>query len=122
MNMNLSNTSTKQNNFSEAPVTIEVFSGIDYFDCTIRAVSALIHLLYFVSITFLKEFQSKNIFFQHHVNLVSLLFCLHYAFYINSKFPNFDSPAVNDILCKVSEFMWMMLNFLRLYALLALAV
>jgi hypothetical protein len=60
--------------------------------------------------------------FQHHVNLVSLLFCAHYAFYINSKFSHFDSPVVNDVLCKASEFTWMMLNFLRLYSLLALAV
>jgi hypothetical protein len=115
----LSNTSA---NINEPNQTVQLFFPIDYADNTIRSASVIVHLLYFVSITFLKEFQSKNIFFLHHVNLVSLLFCLHYAFYINSKFPNFDSPVVNDVLCKMSEFTWIMLNFLRMYSLLALAI
>jgi hypothetical protein len=121
LSVNFSNTSARLIQTNQTSVIIEL-NGIDYVDYTIRVMSVLIHVLYFVSIAFLKEFQSKNIFFQHHVNFVSLLLCIHYTFFIESKFPHFDNPLVNDILCKVSEFMWMMLNFLRLYALLALAV
>ena len=108
-------------NFSNGTNTVQLFFLIDYADCSIRVLAVLVHILYFCLIPFLKEYRTRTSLCLHNINLVSMLYCIHYVFYINSKYLTYKEQRL-DIICRISEFFWMIFSFARLYSVLALAI
>ena len=101
---------------SSSELNIGVMNYLDFFT---RIVALVIHLVYVLFIIYFKEFQSRKMLFLHNVNIISMIFCIHYVFYIGNK--SFTNAEVNAVLCYISELLWINLKYLRLYSLLLLA-
>ena len=94
----------------------------NYIDYITRIVALLIHAVYVLFIIYFKEFQTRTMLFLHHVNIISMIYCIHYVFYIGTQRPSFSSAELNAVLCYASEMVWINLKYLRLYSLLLLAI
>lgn len=57
----------------------------------------------------------------HNINLINMVYILHYALYINNLRPSIGDISSNLILCHISSFIWMLNRFLRSYSILCLA-
>lgn len=93
----------------------------NYLDYFVRICAFFIHIAYLLFLVYFKEFQVRSMAFLHHVNIISLLYCIHYLFYIGNQTASFSNYTVNTVLCYISEIFWINLKFLRLYSLLLLA-
>jgi hypothetical protein len=101
---------------------VTVYTGFaTNLDYTTRCVAVLIHLIYFAFICNLSEYRSRTMLYLHHVNIVSMLYCVHFVMYIGSRAPSFDDDALNETLCTMSELAWMNLKLMRALSLLLLA-
>lgn len=103
---------------SRVQLAIDIFYQIDRL---IRVLSTLVHLFYFVLIFKIKELQTRNLFYVHHANLVSFLFNLHYMLYFRHVKPSFESSAISELACDISELLWAMLKILRTYSIALIA-
>ncbi|RNA07963.1 hypothetical protein BpHYR1_002183 [Brachionus plicatilis] len=95
---------------------------INYIDYVVRVLSVLIHLIYIYFMFRVKKFRNRSYFYMHFLVIVSLLYCLHYAFYIGTGGPSFRSLQLNLILCYLSEQMWSVLRYLKAFSILLLAM
>lgn len=102
-------------------VTIVLNSVANQMDNVMRFLSLFVHLVYVGFICVFRDFRTRQMLYLNHVNLVSLIYCLHYACYITTQTPNFNSQALNNILCYISSMVWLVSKFLRMYSLLLLA-
>jgi hypothetical protein len=119
MNNNNNNKST----FFENNVNVVVFAGFTTsLDYVVRVIAVLVHFVYAAFVISLKEYRSRTMIYLHHVNAVSMLYCLHFVVYIGSRAPNFDNNTLNETLCTLSELAWMNLKLMRALSLLMLAV
>ncbi len=125
-------------------IPLDKYSPLNWLDYSARISTLVVHLIYILLVVIYKEFRLRSLLYLHHVNIVSLLICLHYVFYIGSIQPSFSSNQVrtllyflltrkkqyssflskklNQILCYTSEIFWIVLKFLRLYSLLILTI
>lgn len=106
------------NNYNQT--LIEDVTPVLIADYTMRIVAILVHLLYFLSIIYLKALQKLSMMLLHNVNLVSLLYCLHYGSYIGSFTNQIGYAGFANFLCHLSEITWAALKFLRMYSLVLL--
>jgi hypothetical protein len=98
----------------------QIDSALNYIDYSIRITSLMIHLIYIALVIGFKEFRVGSMFFLHHINIISLLYCLHYIFYIGNEQISIESNSAYETLCYASELIWNILKFLRLYSLVLL--
>jgi hypothetical protein len=91
-------------------------------DYSIRVVATLIHVFYFLIVFKSNELKKRTYIFLHHVNLVSLIYCIHYTCYIGNRYPNFSQIWLNHLLCTLSELLWMNLKLMRMYSIILLAI
>lgn len=106
-------------NFDSVLTTAYVVNYIDY---VVRVIAVLIHLIYIYFMFRVKKFRNRSYFYMHFVVIVSLLYCLHYVFYINTGGPSFGSLELNLVFCFISEQMWSILRYLRAFSILLLAM
>lgn len=95
-----------------------------YIDFVSRSYSCLIHILYFLYVALKKnsELRLRSCLFLHNINLVTLLIAILYVIYIPVRSPSFADPILNDILCNITEYLWSLLKYCRVFSLLLLAV
>jgi hypothetical protein len=98
----------------------QIDSTLNYIDYSIRIISLMIHLIYIALVIEFKEFRVGSMLFLHHINIISLLYCLHYIFYIGNEQISIESNSAYGTLCYISELIWNILTFLRLYSLVLL--
>ena len=67
----------------------------DYIDYITRCVALIIHLVYVLFIIYFKEFKSRSMLFLHHVNIISLIYCIHYVFYTGNQTASFANNQVS---------------------------
>ena len=95
---------------------------VNYMDQINRVFSALVFLIYFVLIIFIKELRKLNLLYVHHANLTGFAFVIMFLFYFDTiTAPTFSSPYLNDLFCKITEATWIMLKYLRPYSILLIA-
>lgn len=75
-------------------ITLSLGLFTDYLDYITRIISLLIHLVYVLFLIYFKEFQNRNMLFLHNVNMISLLYCIHYVFYIGNQTASFSNNQV----------------------------
>jgi len=120
----------KTTDSNETCETIEEFSyEVDanihpevYIDYIIRVVALLFHIAYAMVLICSRKFQKRTYIYLHNVNLIGLLYCLLYCFYIGKRAPTFESLEVRRTFCYITEMCWANLRFLRSYSLLLLSV
>ncbi|RNA15627.1 hypothetical protein BpHYR1_018239 [Brachionus plicatilis] len=95
---------------------------INYIDYVVRVIAVLIHFIYIYFMFRVKKFRNISYFYMHFVIIISLLYCLHYAFYIGTGGPSFGSLQLNLLFCYISEQMWSILRYLRALSILLLAM
>jgi hypothetical protein len=88
----------------------------------VRALGLLIHLAYFLVVLMIGEFRKRTFLFLHQVNLISLLYCLIYTAYINTRNPSFASDRLNNFLCTWCELTWAVLKFMRILSIFQLTI
>jgi hypothetical protein len=85
-----------------------------YLDTMVRIYSELLHLVYFLLVIFIKNQQTKNLLYVHHLNFISFAFNTHYFAYFNFTRPNIDKKLIEyRIVCTMSEILWSSLKNLR---------
>ncbi|CAF1001316.1 unnamed protein product [Brachionus calyciflorus] len=95
---------------------------VSYFDLTIRMISLIIHIIYFIILLKVKNLQTRTYIYMHHVNFISLFYILHYVVYFNNRTVILDhSSRIIHILCETSEIVWGVQKLLRTYSILLLA-
>jgi len=98
-------------------------NALNITDYTCRVAGVVVHCLYFISICFFAAFRTRQFLFLHHVNFISFIYFIHYCAYIKGYTSSLsNNPEINDIFCNVSEILWIILKFLRLYSLSLLAL
>ena len=95
---------------------------INYMDYVARVIAVIIHFIYIYLMFRVKKFRNRSYFYMHFLVIVSLLYCLHYAFYIGTGGPSFSSLQLNLIVCYLSEQVWSVLRYLRAFSILLLAM
>ena len=95
---------------------------ISYFDQTSQIISLLIHSGYFLIAFFVKCFHGRTHIYLHHVNVISLLYVIHFMFYFGSRSRSIKSSVKPEFLCTLSELSWSILKYLRMFSLTLLAV
>ena len=82
------------NNFSYNKTIINNDTGIayiniglatNYLDYFMRFVALIIHAVYLLFLIYFKEFQVRSMLYLHHVNIVSMLYCLMFIMWIGSS-------------------------------------
>jgi hypothetical protein len=121
------NTSVTQLTYEEEvalfKLSIKGFSDFLYYiDFIVRVYSLVIHVFYFYCVLKLKELQKKEMIYLHHANVISFIFCLHYALYLDNSRPNVGNETLNSFLCYFSECLWSMNKFLRCYSIFLLTL
>jgi hypothetical protein len=96
--------------------------SINYIDYGVRVLGLLIHVVYFLVVFKIAEFQKRSFLYLHQVNLIGLLYCLVYTAFINSRNPNFANEWVNNFLCTWCELLWAVLKFMRIFSILQLTI
>ena len=91
-------------------------------DYVVRVVSLLLFVIYFVLVLILRELRTKNLLYVHHANAIGFVFVLMYMVYFNATTPSTSNPSVNVSLCKLTEFIWGILKYLRSYSILLIAL
>jgi hypothetical protein len=107
---------------SSSEFPIHQKSELLYIDYTVRCISLVIHIAYFISIFLLKSFRNVQSLLLHHVIFISLLNCAHYCVYIGRWSPSFGDLIPDEVFCTISEIAWISLKFLRIYSIFMLAV
>lgn len=92
-----------------------------YIDYIIRVIAVLIHCLYFGLVICFKTLQKRQGMYLHHVNLISLLYCLHYCAWIGNFWVDLGNSTLDHVFCYMSEIFWIFLKFARNYSLSLLA-
>jgi hypothetical protein len=69
-----------------------------------------------------KEMRTLNLLYVHHANAVGFVFVLMYLIYFSTSAPNSTSAYLNDLLCKITEFVWGIIKYLRSYSVLLIAL
>ena len=87
--------STNSSNSSQGGFTLNLGLVTDYIDYITRCVALVIHLVYVLFIIYFKEFKQRSMLFLHHVNIVSLIYCIHYAFFIGNQTASFANNQVS---------------------------
>jgi hypothetical protein len=57
----------------------------NYLDYFMRFVALIIHAVYLFFLIYFKEFQVRSMLYLHHVNIVSMLYCLMFIMWIGSS-------------------------------------
>ncbi|CAF0867405.1 unnamed protein product [Brachionus calyciflorus] len=97
--------------------------AVNYIDLIIRLLSLIIHLVYFLIILLNKPLRSITYLYMHHVNLISLVYILHYvAYFTNRTVYLSDDLKIEFIFCTLSELTWSFLYYTRTYSILLLAI
>ncbi len=113
---------TSQEMFEKYNATM-INNALNITDYTCRVAGVVVHCLYFISICFFNAFRTRQFLFLHHVNFISFIYFIHYCAYIKGYTSSLsNNPEINDIFCNVSEILWIILKFLRLYSLSLLAL
>jgi hypothetical protein len=100
-------------------LTVDIIFQLDSF---IRIASFIIHSIYFYLIYKLKIMRTKPSLYTHHANLIGFLFNLHYIIYWSKIHPKTSNPAIDHILCSISEQIWSILKTLRTYSIALIAL
>ena len=103
-------------------ITVETESFINYIDYSMRIVSLIIHIIYLLCIWRIKDLQTRQLLYLHHVNIIGLIYTVHYVCYIFGQSPDFGSAFANDLVCNISSMIWMITKFMRMFSLLLLAI
>ena len=93
----------------------------DVIFCSIKFSSALIHIAYFILVILIKELRKRTLTYMHHLVLVGLVYNIHHLAYYKNEHPSLNSVYLNDIICKISEFLWAILKTLRVYSIALIA-
>ncbi len=56
----------------------------NYLDYIMRFAALIIHAIYLLFLIYFKEFQVRSMLYLHHVNIVSMLYCLMYIMWIGN--------------------------------------
>ena len=97
------NNNKKMNNSTNATIPLHL-GGLnlglvtDYLDYITRVVSLFIHFVYMLFLIYFKEFQTRSMIFLHHVNIISMIYCIHYVFWIGNQTASFENKKVNSLL------------------------
>lgn len=67
----------------------------DFLDYIVRCAALMIHVVYVLFILYFKEFKSRTMLYLHHVNIISLFYCVHYVFYIGNQTASFSNNQVS---------------------------
>ena len=78
------------NNFTEASNDtgiqyLNIGLITNYLDYIMRFAALIIHAVYLLFLIYFKEFQVRSMLYLHHVNIVSMLYCLMYIMWIGSS-------------------------------------
>jgi len=57
----------------------------NYLDYIMRFVALIIHAVYLLFLIYFKEFQVRSMLYLHHVNIVSMMYCLMFIMWIGSS-------------------------------------
>lgn len=98
-----------------------LFKFLTVIDIMVRILSLLVHLTYFYLVYSYKELHKKGLVYLHHTNLVNLIYCCMFMFYIGNLSPSFQNETLNTILCTLSELAWSMLKYLQAYSIVLLS-
>ena len=104
------------------PTTNKFIVFLTFIDILCRLFAFLLYVFYFVAVFLIKDLQRISLIFVHHVNFVNCIFCVHYLFYIVNLHPTFDDQILNQVLCRISETLWAVIRYARLFAMLAVAI
>ena len=102
--------------------SILMIDALNCIDLTVRCVSSVIFLAYFLLVAWFKDQRTVNLFYVHHANFVNLIYTLIYLSFFNSTSPNLGSEHLNDIFCHLVEILFGLLKFLRSYSVLLIAL
>jgi len=108
--------------YNQTNITIATSALVNYLDNIMRVLSLIVYIIYFLLIPFIKSLRTRHLFFLHNVNVAGFIYTLHYVCYLTSQSPTFADPKLNEILCYLSGMLWLIVNFLRTYSVLLLAV
>lgn len=109
-------------NGTSTNITASTNGFSNYFDYSIRILAVFVHLAYACFVFYLKEYKNNNLIFLNHVNLVSLLYCVHFLFYMVRRYPEFKNQDLNIILCTTSEIVWIVVKLMRIFSLALLTI
>jgi hypothetical protein len=56
----------------------------NYLDYIMRFAALIIHAIYLLFLIYFKEFQVRSMLYLHHVNIVSMLYCLMFIMWIGN--------------------------------------
>ena len=81
---NSSNNFTETSNYTDIQY-LNIGLITNYLDYVMRFAALIIHAVYLLFLIYFKEFQVRSMLYLHHVNIVSLLYCLIYIMWIGSS-------------------------------------
>lgn len=114
-------------------------STVDYFNLTIaktdynylafeqmdnvfKFISLFLHVVYLLLLVISSHTRRRQLLFVNHAIIVSFVYSLILLAFVFRDKPNFDSAHLNELICTISEIVWSLSYFARMYSILLIAV
>jgi hypothetical protein len=118
MNTSLfTNFTNNQTNLSPSP-----YEFLFTVDLIFRWYGFLIFVLFGIILIFSKSMHTKAYIYINHCVLVSSIYCYMMFVYLLDTRPNFSNALLNQILCSISEIVWIFGIYIRTYSILLIAI
>ena len=99
-----------------------LFYGLTIFDNVIKGVCYVITLFYIGVLIFSKSLHKRSFMFLNHAAISNIFYQTVMLAFDFSSHPNVGNENINNILCSISELMWIFGSFIRAYSMLLLAI
>lgn len=113
MNISTLNSSSSRNRVFQVLLTID--HGFRH--CTI-----LVHLIFVLVLIWSKSLKKRTKLYVNHATIVNCFYTLVMTMYIFFERPNTKNELLNNILCSISEIMWIFSSYVRMYSIFLIAI
>lgn len=117
----LSSTNRTTNNNSSTNDSDTFTHALNYASIIINFVTLAVNLFYSVLIFVSKKLRKRQYLYLNHANFASLFYAALLAGFSISPYPNIISAQVSLQICRITEVMWLISKYIRVYSVLLIA-
>lgn len=99
-----------------------VFISLITLDQIFRYYGLIIHGIYLTVLIFSSNLRAKTLLYVNHATVVNASYILVMFGFMFGDHPTFNDKNLNNILCSISEFVWIFSQYIRSYSLLSIAI
>lgn len=109
-------------NSNQTNIVTSSFEFLFTVDIIFRWYGILVFILFTIILIFSKSMHTKAYLYINHCVLVSSVYSFMMFVYIFDNRPNFANTELNNVLCSISEIIWIFGIYIRTYSILLIAI